>query len=46
LPGDDAAEAVAGAHRVIADLKLTEEVLRRSLADLAWSRRDFQLTID
>ena len=34
------------AHRDIEDLKLTEEALRRSQADLAEARRELQLTID
>jgi PAS domain S-box-containing protein len=39
-------DAVAAAHRIIEDLKRTEEALRLSQADLAQARRELQLTID
>jgi PAS domain S-box-containing protein len=42
----DTGDEVARAHRDIQDLKLTEEALRRSQADLAEARRELQLTID
>ena len=42
----DTGDEVARAHRDIEDLKLTEEALRRSQADLAEARRELQLTID
>lgn len=42
----ESGDAVARAHRDIEALKLTEEALRRSQADLAEVRRELQLTID
>ena len=42
----DAGDEVDRAHRQIQDLKVTEEALRRSQADLAEARRELQLTID
>ena len=46
LRRDGTAGATGGAHRTTADLKLAEEALRRSQADLAEARRELQLTID
>ena len=42
----DTGDEVARGYRDIQDLRLTEEALRRSQADLAEARRELQLTID
>jgi PAS domain S-box-containing protein len=46
LPGASIADSNDAAHRIIAELKRTEEALRRTQAELAVARRELQLTID